>query len=246
MTSGSLTAQTAALEQAYADLRDLVPTGDALAAVSTDHLTALLYAHGWSRAVLQGAAALDAIHSAGLGAEAAPIRRLMIEHASLAEWLAKEPVDAVDVFDDASIFGLKKLRAAAMSAQMATSDETAHLDGYEPSGSTRMNWAPVGNLMTGLGLHGLKAAWLIETRLSHAGTATAARFVAADGDKAVLLEDVPDSMEDERRRSSFVKVLALDALLRAFSAVAPDLMLEDRRQTIVATVEPALSDQTGG
>lgn len=235
MTSGTVSMvieRTAALEEAFGHLRNLVPTRDAVSAAPTGHLTALLYTYGWSRAVLGEAKALDAIHAAGLGAEAAPIRQLLIGHAAKAEWLIKDPDTAVDVLDDASVYDLKKLRTAAVAAQMVAPGGGSHLDEHPPSGSSQMTMAHAGSLMTKLGLKASRATWLIETPLTHAGTATAERFVDADGDEAVLLDGVPDDMDDELYRSALSKVLALDAILRAFDAVAPSLALESSRRAV--------------
>ena len=70
---------------------------------------------GWGlvAALHRQAAAVVALHSKGLGHEAAPNRRLMVEYVAHLQWLVRDGEDAVDCMNRAHQFKHTKLREVA-------------------------------------------------------------------------------------------------------------------------------------
>jgi hypothetical protein len=175
------------------------------------------------RAVDDACDALDAIHGAGLGKEAAPVRRLMLEHAVFATWLGTDPQDAVGVLDDDAVHSLTRLRSAAIANEMASEDDGAHFADYEPVRSSKAFLAKFKHLTEHLKLGTIYTAWLAETQFSHAGNMTSRRYLGGTEVDAVLLGRSRDDRDSERAQSAFVKYLALYAVLGAIDALTEDL-----------------------
>lgn len=224
-------------------LRSIVPSAHTVAMSATTSRPALAVVHGWMRAVDDACDALDAIHGAGLGKEAAPVRRLMLEHAVFATWLGTDPQDAVDVLDDQAVDRLKWLRSTAIANDMASEDDGAHFADYEPVGSSKAHLAKFKQLTEHLKLGTIYTAWLAETQFSHAGNMTSRRYLGGTEVDAVLLGRSRDDRDSERAQSAFVKYLALYAVLWAIGAQTRDLDFS-RALTAAQTAMDAATGET--
>lgn len=143
---------------------------------------------GWGMvaALHRQAAAVVALHSKGLGHEAAPNRRLMVEYVAKLQWLVRDGEDAVDSMNKAFQHEHSKLRKAADDGGYRYDAEAADAvrDAAIPSNPTN-TYNGTSNLLNRLG-GGLLPSWLGETQLSHASLVAAGVFYC-DSDEALEL-----------------------------------------------------------
>ena len=115
------------------------------------------------------------------------------------------------------------------------------LDTFEPWRSNQAHLLHQQPLMQHLGLEAAKADWLAETRLSHAGAATAIRFTACDGSVETVQEQPSDDLTEELRSSTLVGVMSLTAVLYALDALAPELNLRSPLDAVAKRARAALN-----
>ncbi|MGX1543111.1 DUF5677 domain-containing protein [Streptomyces adustus] len=144
---------------------------------------------GWGMvaALHRQAAAVVVMHSQGLGHEAAPNRRLMIEYVAHLQWLVRDGEDAVDSMNKAHQYKQGGLRKAADDGGYQYDAEAADAvrDAVIPSNPAN-TYNNTSNLLGGLG-GGLLQSWLAETQLSHATLVAAGAFYRETGERLELL-----------------------------------------------------------
>lgn len=148
---------------------------------------------GWGlvAALHRQAAAVVTLHSKGLGHEAAPNRRLMVEYVAHLQWLVRDGDDAVDSMNKAFQYKHVGLRNAADSAGYQYDEEAANaVRDAEIPGNPTNEYSNMSKLLDRLG-GGLLESWLGETQLSHA-TLTAAGSFYRESDDAIELFDAPE------------------------------------------------------
>jgi hypothetical protein len=143
---------------------------------------------GWGMvaALHRQAAAVVVLHGQGLGHEAAPNRRLMVEYVAHLQWLVRDGENAVDSMNKAHQFKHTGLRKAADNGGYQYDAEAADAvrDAVIPSNPAN-TYNGTSNLLGSLG-GGLLESWLGETQLSHA-TLTAAGSFYEETDDAFKL-----------------------------------------------------------
>ncbi|MFF4926886.1 DUF5677 domain-containing protein [Kitasatospora sp. NPDC001261] len=184
-------------QRAIAGLKDLASLMDQDNAKLAPPGGRRLFAIGWGlmTALHRQACAVILLHGKGLAHEAAPNRRLMIECMAQLHWLVRDREVAADSMNKAFQQAQKKLREAVDEGKVFSysEEDAAAADAVAamtlPShANDRLNQA--GNLLKDLG-HGLKEAWLIETRRSHAGLAAAQFFFDSSSASELILYDSP-------------------------------------------------------
>ncbi|TQE22717.1 hypothetical protein Sipo8835_35575 [Streptomyces ipomoeae] len=133
---------------------------------------------GWGMvaALHRQAAAVVVLHDQGLGHEAAPNRRLMVEYVAHLQWLVRDGDDAVDSMNKAHQHKHGGLRKAADDGGYRYDAEAADAvrDAVIP-GNPSNTYNNTSNLLGRLG-GGLLQSWLGETQLSHATLVAAGAF----------------------------------------------------------------------
>lgn len=147
---------------------------------------------GWGlvAALHRQAAAVLTLHSKGLGHEAAPNRRLMVEYVAHLQWLVRDGEDAVDCMNKAHQFKHGKLREVADDRGYQYDAEAADKvrDAVIPSNSANQ-YVQMNALAKSLG-GGLIESYAGETQLSHA-TLTAAGCFYRESDDTIELSLTP-------------------------------------------------------
>ncbi|MFE1860634.1 hypothetical protein [Streptomyces anandii] len=147
---------------------------------------------GWGlvAALHRQAAAVVTLHSKGLGHEAAPNRRLMIEYVAHLQWLVRDGEDAVDSMNKAHQFKHAGLRKAADDGGYKYDPEAADAvrDAVIPSNPANQ-YLQMNALAKSLG-GGLFESYVGETQLSHA-TLTAAGCFYRESDDTIELSLTP-------------------------------------------------------
>ncbi|MGQ4484344.1 DUF5677 domain-containing protein [Streptomyces sp. SAS_281] len=152
---------------------------------------------GWGlvAALHRQACAVVLLHRNGLGHEAAPNRRLMIEYMAQLQWLTRDGEDAVDSMNKAFQYSHGKLRKAVDTGGVFTyEDEVAAAADVVAAAVIPPNSANEFNLTTkllGRLGSGLPEIWTSETQHSHSGIAAARVFFDDSWEGAVQLYDCP-------------------------------------------------------
>ncbi|MFE9427896.1 hypothetical protein ACFYNO_33635 [Kitasatospora sp. NPDC006697] len=154
-----------------------------------------LIAWGLVAALQRQACAVVLLHRKGLGHEAAPNRRLMIEYMAQLQWLAKDGDGAVDSMNKAFQYTHSKLRKSVDEGGVFTYDDevAASADAVaaaEIPPNAANQYSLTAKLLARLG-HGLLEIWTSETQLSHAGLTAARAFFEDSSQEAVILHDTP-------------------------------------------------------
>lgn len=171
-------------------LTGLLTSGAADHAPAPDDRRPFLVGWGLVAALHRQAAAVVVLHSKGLGHEAAPNRRLMVEYVAKLQWLVRDGDDAVGSMNKAFQYEHSKLRKAADAGGYQYDAEAADAvrDAVIPSNPAD-TYNGTSKLLDRLG-GGLLQSWLGETQLSHA-TLVAAGCFYRESDEALELFDVP-------------------------------------------------------
>ncbi|MBC3843098.1 hypothetical protein GXW82_31635 [Streptacidiphilus sp. 4-A2] len=179
---------------------------------------------GFLASLERQARAVVSLHQAGLGHEAAPNRRLMIELMAHLEWLAQDGEDAVDSMNKAFQYKHGGLRKAADadgfeydSGTAASADE---VQAAEIPGNPTNQFNVTSKLLGRLGAK-LPTVWLTETQYSHA-TLTGARAFFDDSDaNSVRLFNEPHfgSVDAAADASLFVAFMLLFIGMEAFDTL---------------------------
>lgn len=143
---------------------------------------------GWGlvAALHRQATAVVTLHSQGLGHEAAPNRRLMVEYVAHLQWLVRDGEDAVDSMNKAHQFkhtGLREVsddRGYQYDAEAADAVRNAVIPSNPANQYSHMN-----ALTKSLG-GGLFESYLGETQLSHATLTAAGCFYRESNDSVEL------------------------------------------------------------
>lgn len=185
---------------------------------------------GWGlvAALHRQACAVVLLHRHGLGHEAAPNRRLMIEYMAQLQWLARDGEDAADSMNKAFQYTHGRLRKAVDAGDVFTYDREvaavadAVAAAVVPSNSAN-EFAATGKLLGRLG-NGLLEIWTSETQLSHSGIAAARAFFDDSSDEAVRLYDSPryGKAPNPNELSPFVAFMLLYFGMEAFNDLMPD------------------------
>ncbi|MEV0035225.1 hypothetical protein [Streptomyces sp. NPDC050804] len=170
--------------------RNLVPYAPALAARRP-------FTIGWGlvAALHRQACAVVLLHREGLGHEAAPNRRLMIEYMAQLQWLARDGEDAAESMNKAFQYTHGKLRKAVDGGGIFTYDDevAASADAVAaaviPPNATN-EYSLTSKLLGRLG-NGLLEIWTSETQLSHSGITAARTFFDDSSTEALRLYDSP-------------------------------------------------------
>ncbi|GAA3160000.1 hypothetical protein GCM10010451_04770 [Streptomyces virens] len=173
-----------------AALTALLSSGVAGHAPAPDDRRAFLVGWGLVAALHRQACAVVLLHDSGLGHEAAPNRRLMIEYVAHLQWLVRDGDAAVDSMNKAFQYKHTGLRKAADAGgyQYDANAADAVRDAIIPSNPSD-EFNIMSKLLDRLG-GGLLQSWLAETQLSHASLPAAQCFYRESG-QAVQLFDVP-------------------------------------------------------
>ncbi|MFE3721389.1 DUF5677 domain-containing protein [Streptomyces cyaneofuscatus] len=137
------------------------------------------------------AAAVVLLHRKGLGHEAAPNRRALIEYMAQIRWLAEDGAEAVDTMNLALKVNQKKLRDAADLAGISydpTIPDT--VQATEIPSNPANQFINLNPLLKRLGAP-LLAAWTGETQLAHATLTAAQCFFDDTADDKVVLHGEP-------------------------------------------------------
>ncbi|MBL1084206.1 hypothetical protein JK359_19920 [Streptomyces actinomycinicus] len=170
-----------------AALTELLSRGAADYAPAPDDRRAFLVGWGQVAALHRQACAVVHLHDAGLGHEAAPNRRLMIEYVAHLQWLVRDGDAAVDSMNKAFQHKHTGLRRAADAGgyQYDAKAADAVRDAVVPS-SPSDEFNIMSKLLSRLG-GGLLQSWLAETQLSHASLPAAQCFYRESDDVLELL-----------------------------------------------------------
>jgi hypothetical protein len=171
-------------------LTKLLVGGAADHAPAPDDRRPFLVGWGLVAALHRQAAAVVTLHSKGLGHEAAPNRRLMVEYVAHLQWLVRDGEDAVDCMNKAHQFKHTKLREVADDRGYQYDAEAADTvrDAVVPRNPANQ-YSQMNTLAKSLG-GGLFESYVGETQLSHA-TVTAAGCFYRESDDTVELTLVP-------------------------------------------------------
>ncbi|WP_189106950.1 hypothetical protein [Streptomyces camponoticapitis] len=171
-------------------LTKLLADGAADHAPAPENCRPFLVGWGLVAALGRQAAAVVALHSEGLGHEAAPNRRLMVEYVAHLQWLVRDGEDAVDSMNRAHQFKHTGLRRTAddHGYQYDTEAADAVRDAVIPSNPANQ-YSQMNALAKSLG-GGLFESYIGETQLSHA-TLTAAKCFYRESDEAIELSLIP-------------------------------------------------------
>jgi hypothetical protein len=104
------------------ELLDLYPAVQTLR-LRDGHKRVAHLAHGWYQRVHRSCEALIGLDNLGYSAEAAPIRRTIIEHAVALRWLAAEGDDVVDVMALEHAHRAKRIQKATKAANWTLVDQ---------------------------------------------------------------------------------------------------------------------------
>ncbi|MEU9413574.1 DUF5677 domain-containing protein [Streptomyces sp. NPDC048281] len=190
---------------------------------------------GWGMvaALHRQAAAVVVLHDQGLGHEAAPNRRLMVEHVAHLQWLVRDGEDAVDSMNKAHQHKQSGLRKAADDAGFQYDAEAADAvrDAVVP-GNPANTYNITQNLLGRLG-GGLLQSWLAETQLSHATLVAAGSFYRETGGHLELLLTPTYSIEgDPMEASPYVAFFFLFFGMVAFNELMVGAPWTDQLKTI--------------
>lgn len=184
---------------------------------------------GWGlvNALNRQAHAVLLLHSRGMGHEAAPNRRLVIEYMAQLQWLARDGEEAADSMNKAFQHTQGKLRAAADAGGFQYDDEVAELAdavaaAVIPSNAANQ-YAATSKLLARLD-DGLLAAWTAETQSSHSSLSAARTFFDDSDPNHLRLFDTPHygAMPDPEQAGPFMAFMLLYCGMDAFNELISD------------------------
>lgn len=138
----------------------------------------VILAHGWYVACNRTATAIMVLETRGLGHEAAPLRRSLMEHAVGLVWLAEATEDAVNsLVRGYQNLNVKKLKEVF---EKVSPDQVHCLVGIldvtvDPSSEDQ--YLAFSKLCKRFGVERIYGGWLLNTALSHATYASAVAYV---------------------------------------------------------------------
>jgi hypothetical protein len=178
-------------------LTKLMLSGVAEHAPSAEQFRPFQVGWGFLAALHRQAAAVVVLHQAGLGHEAAPNRRLMVEYVAKLQWLVRDGDDAVESMNKAFQNEHGKLRESADAGGYGYDAEAADAvrDAVIPSSPTDHLIANK-HLLKTLG-GGLLQSWLAESPLSHASLVAAGCFYKEVSEKVELLAEPTYGIEGD-------------------------------------------------
>lgn len=184
---------------------------------------------GWGlvNALNRQAHAVLLLHGRGMGHEASPNRRLMIEYLAHLEWLARDGENAADSLNKTFQHTHAKLRAAADAGGFVYDAEVAALAdavaaAVIPSDAANQ-YASTSKLLERLDA-GLLAAWTAETQSSHSGLSAARTFFDDSDPNQIRLFDAPHygMMPDPDEATPFMAFILLYCGVQAFNELVSD------------------------
>lgn len=197
------------LDRAYAlyeDGAELVTEGPLVPAVPI--------AHGWYTAVRRFGRGALMLNGAGLGHEAAPLRRSMIEHALALHWLAADPESALESLGRASQHTASRMRKK-MDGRWNVPDEVfdaIEASHFDPSSQDRN--LHFGNLASAMGQADLHVAWMHESSYCHPSLSGAQIYIDVSGDGRLLLLHEAPRVGDVRAEVAVILLVASEGFSR--------------------------------
>ncbi|WP_234375405.1 hypothetical protein [Streptomyces sp. CB01373] len=194
-------------------------------------------AWGLLAAAERQAAAIVLLHRKGLGHEAAPNRRALLEHMAQIRWLAEDGADAVDSMNRALQQSQKRLREAADAAGMTYDPTIADLVAAAviPSNSAEQftRFTPLFKRLGSVFL----AIWRAETQLAHPTLTAAQCFFDDTAPDAVTLYSEPvyrQGAGNPAERSPLIAFVVMWSAMHAFNQLLPGQPWSDELQRIAA------------
>ncbi|MFJ2722766.1 DUF5677 domain-containing protein [Streptomyces sp. NPDC087437] len=192
-------------------------------------------AWGLLAAAERQAAAIVLLHRNGLGHEAAPNRRALLEHMAQIKWLAEDGADAVDSMNRALQQSQKRLREAADAAGMTYDPTIADLVAaavIPPNSAEQFNrFRPLFKRLGDV----FPAVWTAETQLAHPTLTAAQCFFDDTAPDAVTLYREPvyrQGAENPTERSPFIAFVVMWSTMHAFNQLLPGQPWSDELQRI--------------
>ncbi|MDX2849249.1 hypothetical protein PV342_12420 [Streptomyces sp. PA03-3a] len=226
-------------QRAYKGLQDLAELTRDVArwAPTEDDRRPFFVAWGLLAAAQRQAHAIVLLHRKGLGHEAAPNRRALLEHMAKIRWLAEDREEAVDSMNLALQQSQMKLRDAAELAGMTYDPKLPDLVQamiIEPNSANQFNNSTP--LLKRLGAP-LLAAWIGETQLAHPTLTAAQCFFDDTASDVVKLYDEPvyrEGAPSPAERSPFVAFVVLWSAMVAVNQLLPNQPWSEELQRIAA------------
>jgi hypothetical protein len=190
----------------YEDGAELVTQGPLVRAVPI--------AHGWYTAVRRFGRGALLLSGAGLGHEAAPLRRSMIEHALALHWLAANPGDALASLGRASQHTVSRMRRK-MDGRWNVPDEvfdSIEASRFDPSSQDRN--LHFGTLASEMGQADLHVAWMHESSYCHPSLSGAQFYAEVSGDGSLQLLHEAPHVGDVRAEVAVILLVASDGFSR--------------------------------
>src|SRR6266498_929364 len=144
----------------------------------------VMLAHGWYVGSGRTATAIMLLETRGLGHEAAPLRRSLIEHAMGLAWLAQATEDAVNSllrgYQNVNLKKLKEVFEKVSPGQGAVFNDILDV---EVDASSEDQYLAFRRLCERFGVDRIYGEWLRDTALSHATYASAIAYIdSSNGD----------------------------------------------------------------
>lgn len=139
------------------------------------------YAASWTRHILAGVEAVRLLHDNGLGLQAAPLRRSLIEHA-ICVWAVADDHEAFDSYIRGFKWSTERFKLSLENVGLLPTEDMETILKWTTDESTRSldKYLPSKHRFEQMGEGGRRVhvQWLAETQLSHAGFATAAIYLS--------------------------------------------------------------------
>lgn len=183
------------------------------------------YVASWMRHIDASVDVISLLQERNLSIHAAPIQRLMVEHAVAAAMLAKDP-QSWEAFLRDSTEGAKKIKAQLESHDIEPATEISNFIQYglEEEQQPYKRYRQIRNRFEGLGDDGRRfyLLWLEATQLSHSGAPTASAYL-----RETPGDDWPTVTQESQIKLDpmMMNFTTLDALLwcsESFSAMLID------------------------
>ncbi|HEY5229340.1 MAG TPA: DUF5677 domain-containing protein [Galbitalea sp.] len=154
-------------------------------------------AHGWYMRVRRGVKAVLMLEQTGFAAEAAPIRRSIIERAVALKWLATEGDAIQDTVKRGHAHGIERLREAIVGADWSSIDLVkfdevlAELEDADPAHDNMLHFA---NRVRAYGRPDDVPPWFSETALAHPSYESAIAYWRVPEMQIIAVPDSVDQM----------------------------------------------------
>jgi len=188
------------LQKLYSDIESISFTSNIQRTV--------ILAHGWYVAANRTATAIMLLETRGLGHEAAPLRRSLIEHAVALGWLTQATEDAANSllrgYQELNIKKLKQVFDQVAPEKAAMFNDILDV---EVAASSEDHYLAFRHLCNRFGTQRIYAEWLRNTGLSHATYASAMAYTTASGEDINLSRE-PNQTPDASTEIATMLLLA--------------------------------------